>query len=73
MPVKAIEKSAEKYILNSTKAFLQGEQSFEWITGVLPHSGLSKEETNRVLFPLGNHRNTYRSNVLFNWLAQADW
>ena len=73
MQVNSIPKSTEQHVRKSAMAFLQGEQSFEWITGVLPHSGLSKEETNRVLFPLGNRGNTYRSNVLFNWLAQIDW
>jgi hypothetical protein len=68
-----LEQSFEDYLRLSTKKFLEGHHSFRWITGFLSRSGLQKEEVDRLLLPLRNHGDSFRSAALFSWLEKAEW
>ena len=73
MIVKPVEKAAEQYVKKSTMAFLEGEKNLKWITGVLAHSGLSREGTISVIGPLRNYGDNTRAQALFDWLGSANW
>ena len=68
-----LEQSIEGYVEQTAKEFLEGEQSFRWMTRVLLHSGLSKEATVGLLLPLSNHQASFRREALFQWLEKAEW
>ena len=73
MAVKSLEQPVKEYIRGATKAFLKGRQSFQWTTGILMNSSLSKETTHRLLLPLRNYGDLYRAETLFTWLDEAEW
>ena len=73
MNVKSLENSVEQDVRNSAMSFLEGEQSFQWVTGALMHSGLPKEATHSAIRHLRNYGDPYRAEALFTWLAQTDW
>ncbi len=75
MKVRSLEESTWRYARNSARAFLEGTQDLDlkWITGVLEHCGLSKEETLRVLLPLRSQYIGGRAAALFDWLDSANW
>ena len=68
-----LEQSIEGYVTHTAKEFLDGGQSFRWMTRVLLHSGLGKQATVDLLMPLSNHRNSFRREALFHWLEKAEW
>lgn len=68
-----LRESAQVYVRNSAIEFLDGKQSFQWITGSLSRFGLPKETAYNVLLPLRNYGDAYRAEALFNWLAKAEW
>ena len=68
-----LEHSIEGYVEHIAKEFLEGGQSFRWMTRVLLHSGLSKSATVGLLRPLANDGDPYRREALFQWLEKADW
>ena len=68
-----LEQSIEGYVVHTAKEFLEGGQSFRWMTRVLLHSGLNKETTVSLLLPLSSHNNAFRREALFNWLEKAEW
>jgi hypothetical protein len=68
-----LEQSIEGYVAQTAKEFLEGDQSFRWMTRVMLHSGLSKEATVGLLLPLSDHRNSFRREALFHWLEKAEW
>ena len=73
MQVNSLEKSIEQDVRSLAMTFLEGEQSFHWITGALTHSGLPKEATHSAIQHLRNYGNPYRAEALFTWLDQTDW
>ena len=73
MIVKPLEKATERYVRKSARAFLEGEKSLNWITGVLGHSGLGKEATMTILGPLRNYGEGARAQALFDWLSSNEW
>ncbi len=68
-----LEQSAERYVCNCAKSFLEGRHSFRWITGMISRCGFSKQDTTNILLPLRNYGDTYRAEALFNWLAKREW
>ncbi len=71
-PLQALlARSFEGYLCFSTKTFLEGQQSFRWITQVLSRSGLQKQETGRLLLPLRYQGDSFRAAALFNWLEEG--
>ena len=70
---KLLETSGEQSVRSSAMTFLEGEQTFQWITGVLMHSGLSKEVTHSAILHLRNYGDTFRAEALFTWLDQTEW
>ena len=68
-----LEQSIEPYVANTAKEFLDGGQSFRWMTRVLLHSGLSKKVTVGLLLPLSDHRDSFRREALFLWLEKVEW
>lgn len=40
MHVRSIEESADRYVRNSIRAYVEGSQSLSWITGVILKSGV---------------------------------
>ena len=73
MDVKSLENSVEQSLRESAMTFLEGEQSFRWITDALLHSGLSKEAAHSAIRHLRNYGDPYRAEALFIWLDQAEW
>jgi hypothetical protein len=73
MRVRSLEQSTERYARNSARAFLEGERSIAWVTGVLRRSGLSKDATVTVLSPLRGYGDPERAGALFKWLDDNDW
>jgi hypothetical protein len=73
MNVKSLEKSSEQTVRNSAMSFLEGEQSFHWVTDALMHSGLPKEAVHSAIRHLRNYGDPYRAEALFTWLDQAEW
>jgi hypothetical protein len=73
MRVKPIEYAVKRYVGNSAQAFLERRQSFNWIKGVLLHSGLSKQATLNALNPLRNYGDVSRAQILFSWLGTSNW
>lgn len=73
MKVRSLEQSAERYARNSARAFLEGEGSIAWITGVLRRSGLSKDATLQLLSPLRHCGGRARAEALFVWLDTNSW
>jgi hypothetical protein len=73
MKVKSVRETTERYVRNSTMAFLEGKKDINWIRGVLQHSGMPKEVTWGLLLPLRGCGDTNRHNLLFNWLATESW
>ncbi len=73
MRVRSLEQSTERYAKYSARAFLDGEGSIAWVTGVLRRSGLTKGETVRVLSPLRGYGERSRAEALFKWLQKNDW
>jgi hypothetical protein len=68
-----LEQSIEGYVTHTAKEFLDGRQSFRWMTRVLLHSGLSKKVTVGLLLPLAKHPDSFRREALFQWLEKAEW
>ena len=73
MKTKSATESAERYAVNSTKAFLEGQRNLTWITRLLEHSGLTRDRTVEILRPLANYGDFVRAQELFDWLASATW
>lgn len=73
MNVKSLENSVEQDVRNSAMSFLEGEQSFHWVTDALTHSGLSKEAAHSAIRHLRNYGDPFRAEALFIWLDQTDW
>ncbi len=73
MRVRSLEQSTERYARNSARAFLDGEGSIAWVTGVLRKSGLSKDATVGALSPLRGYGDHLRAEALFKWLQENDW
>jgi hypothetical protein len=73
MKVRSVRETAERYVRNSTMAFLEGKKDIDWVRGVLQHSGLPKETIWGLLLPLRGYGDADRGNLLFNWLATAGW
>lgn len=73
MKVKSVRETTERYVRNSTMAFLEGKKDINWVIAVLQHSGLPKQMTWDLLLPLRGCGDANRGNLLFNWLATASW
>ena len=71
--VRTIESTTERYVFSTARSFLEGEKDLKWITGVLLHSGLPREETLRVLEPLRTYGDHARARGLFAWLDSTGW
>lgn len=73
--VKSLEKTTERYVRNSVRAFLEGEKDLKWIYGVLLNSGLSKAETLPIVIAFRQYQyaDPTRAAGLFAWLDSADW
>lgn len=67
------QKNVERYIRNSTKAFLRGKQDLKWIIGVLLNSGISSSQTMQTLQPYKDYGAPGRWEKLFDWLQQTKW
>ena len=70
---EVLQESVYSYLRNAATEFLDGKQSFQWITESLSSFGLPKETTYNVLLPLRNYGNAFRAEALFNWLAKSEW
>ncbi len=68
-----LQKSAEECVRDAAVKFLEGEQSFAWITHLLTNFGFQKQVTVSLLLPLRHHGDGYRAEALFRWLEKADW
>jgi len=73
MGVKSVQQSTERYVKNSTMAFLEGKKEFNWLAGVLRRSGLSRDMTWGLLISLKSFGQAERGKILFDWLATASW
>jgi hypothetical protein len=73
MQVKPLERSVEQDVRITAMAFLDGEQSFQWVTSALSQSGLPKEATHLAIRHLRNYGDPYRAEALFAWLNQSEW
>ncbi len=73
MKTRSATKTAERYVRNSAKAFLDGQHNLTWITRVLEHSGLTRDRAGEILRPLTNYGDPVRAQELFGWLASANW
>ncbi len=71
--VKTIDDATKRYVFNAARSFLDGAKNLSWIQGVVLHSGLSREETLRVLQPRRTYGDPARANDLFDWLNSARW
>jgi len=73
MRARGIDETAQRYVLNSVRGFLEGKKNDRWIKGVILHSGLPKERTLSVLQPLRAYDNVDRAKFLFDWLDSTTW
>lgn len=42
MKVRSNSESLDRYVRNSMRAFLDGEQNLKWISGIVDHSGAGR-------------------------------
>ena len=73
MAVRLVEQPVREYILGCAQAFLDGEESFQWITGTLMDSNLPRRSLLRILAPLRHYGDPFRAEVLFDWLDEVEW
>lgn len=73
MRVRSVEKTTQRYVVNSARTFLENRKNGAWITGVVSHSGLPRLEVLSVLQPLRTYGNPNRSKFLFDWLDSTTW
>ena len=50
--------------------YLDGQENWRYVIGVIRESGLGKREAHSVLLPLKGHGWKFRSQALFAWLEQ---
>jgi hypothetical protein len=73
MKVASVHEAARRYVRNSVRAFVEGQQNLKWISGILRHSGLTRQEILPLLLPLKEYGNTARATELRDWLESASW
>jgi len=58
------------YLKKSVLAYLNGQEKWKFVMGVIRESGLGKDEAHEALRPLKGQGWKFRSQALFNWLEQ---
>ena len=58
------------YLRQSVLVYLNGQENWKFVTGVIRESGLGKDEARDVLRPLKGKGWRFRSEALFNWLEE---
>ena len=71
MQVRSLQSSAEKYARQSMMVFIQGRQSFSWVTGVIRRSGVALEVAQQNLILLRGVGDAERYQQLANWFDKA--
>jgi hypothetical protein len=69
MQVKTPEASSQKWVRKSTMAYLEGEQDFNWIVGII---GGDVDHALTVLADLKNYGDPKRRQELSDWLGSED-
>jgi len=74
MEVSRLTGSAEAfnvyYLKKSVLVYLNGQENWKFVTGIIRESGLAKREARDVLMPLKGQGWKFRSQALFTWLEQ---
>jgi hypothetical protein len=65
------ESSYVQYLRKSVLVYLNGQEDWKYVMGVIRESGLGKNEARDVLKPLKGQGWRFRSEALFNWLEQT--
>ena len=58
------------YLRKSVLVYLNGQENWKFVIGVIRESGLGKDEARDVLTPLKGQGWKFRSQALFNWLEE---
>jgi hypothetical protein len=58
------------YLRKSVLVYLNGQENWKYVIGVIRESGLGKNEARDALRPLKGQGWRFRSEALFNWLDQ---
>jgi len=66
----AAESAHVRYLRKSVQHYLDGQENWRYVIGVIRESGLGKREAHDVLLPLRGHGWKFRSQALFAWLEQ---
>ena len=66
----AAESAYVRYLRKSVQHYLDGEENWRYVMGIIRESGLGKREVHNVLLPLKGYGWKFRSQALFSWLEQ---
>ncbi len=58
------------YLRKSVLAYLNGQENWKFVMGVIRESGFGKDKAREALNPLKGQGWKFRSQALFNWLEQ---
>jgi hypothetical protein len=74
MHVSRLTGSAESlnvhYLRKCVLVYLNGQEDWKFVMGIIRESGLGKHEAREVLMPLKGAGWKFRSQALFSWLEQ---
>lgn len=71
MKVRSISESLERYVRNSMRAYLDGEQGLPWICGVVLHSGMPLPAATLVLMGFRGYGLADRFQTLAAWFERT--
>jgi hypothetical protein len=69
MRVRSSAESVDRYLRNSIRAFLDGEQNLKWIAGVISHSGAVEGRAQQLFEQLDNWGISERRDALRHILS----
>jgi hypothetical protein len=70
MKVRSLSESVDRYVRHSIRAYCEGEQNLNWITGVIAHSGLPLIAAYGIFSQVPFTGNMERRSALLHWFGQ---
>jgi len=71
MRVRSNSESVDRYLRNSMRAFLDGEQNLKWICGLVDHSGAGRARTQYLFLQIAAIGSNERRKALANFLEES--